>query len=651
MKRQSFILILIGIICVTCQHLKDPTDEDLLTAVTTRSGFTLDFEIPVLVMPPVDVQALLEEDQRAMMENIQRPFRFGYAIDVDIDIKKYGANKELPDGGNLWLLKIHCPDAFSINLIYNHFRLANGSKFYVYNEDKSMVLGVFTPEESNNPYNEFATDLVQGDSVILEYYEPEFSDDGVINISKVIHGYKNTFASNGLGTSADCNRDVMCLLGNDWVIERRAVAMLLVDNNTAYCSGCLVNNTAQDSRPYILTARHCIYANNGNSQTTSLTTSIFRFLYWRPNCPPPLTNPSNWVSITGATMRAHYAPTDFALLELNTRPSASWNLHYAGWDRTATPAQTATGIHHPKGDAMKISHEEHAAFAQNHPITGATLSTWRVAHFEEGTLQPGSSGSPLFNPDSRIVGQLSTAPSVNDNNAIACLSTNQNGNYGRFDMSWDRAGSASTNRLRDWLDPLGTAPATLNGIGGPFISGPDVIGASCSATYTIGLPSTGTSNHQWQVLGGSSSGLTPYSDSGTSFTVSRTASLYDPVNATIQVSFTYNGQSYSLSKNITARILPVIAGPTSLPYGMPEEFAIKWQPTYFISNIPNIVRPYILQYQWEIITDSSGSYVLLSGEHTETPVIFDYSGTYRVSLRVRDGCGWSKWDEVYIDVY
>jgi hypothetical protein len=265
MKKQTIILILVGILCATCQYMSDQTNDGLTKEVTTRSGFSLNVEIPVLVMPPVDVNVLLEEDERAKMENLQRPFRFGYAIDVDIDIKRDGVKKELPDGGNLWLLKIYCPDAFSINFIYNHFRLSKGSKFFIYNEDESMVLGAFTSNETNNPNNEFATDLVQGNRVIIEYYEPELFDDGVINISKVIYGYKNMFASNGLGTSADCNVDVMCVLGDNWVIERRAVTMLLVDNNTAFCSGCLINNTAQDSRPYILTARHCYFSGNGNT--------------------------------------------------------------------------------------------------------------------------------------------------------------------------------------------------------------------------------------------------------------------------------------------------------------------------------------------------------------------------------------------------
>jgi len=194
MKRQLVSVILIGILS---QYAFGQISEG-----GTPISFSLDMGrdiIPVMAMPSVDAKTLIEKDERQRAEDSQIPFRFGYAHDVDIDIKKAGTMKELPNGDKLWLLKIHCPDAFSVNLIYSRYRLSEGSKFFIYNEDRTMILGAFTPEVSNNQYNEFATDLVQGNTVVLEYYEPKSSNDGVIHISKVIHGYVNTFFSNGLG--------------------------------------------------------------------------------------------------------------------------------------------------------------------------------------------------------------------------------------------------------------------------------------------------------------------------------------------------------------------------------------------------------------------------------------------------------------------
>ena len=185
-----------------------------------------------------------------------------------------------------------------------------------------------------------------------------------------------------------------------------------------------------------------------------------------------------------------------------------------------------------------------------------------------------------------------------------------------------------------------------------YIAGPDVIGATCSATYTPGLSSSGTIGVSWQVVGGAGSGITPYSGSGTSFTVSRTSNLNDPANATIRFSITNGGNTCTYDKNIVARIEPVIYGVANVPYGVPYGFETTVnQPTYFISQINGILRPYIQEYQWEVITNVGVGYVLLSGEHTTTPVYFPYPGSYRVSLRVRDGCQWSKWDEKYVQVY
>lgn len=184
MKRKSLIFVLVCIFYLSCQYTLAQISEGGKPISFALGIETL--EIPALEMPLVNVKALLEEDENTKTEDTQRPFRFGYVIDVDIDIKKAGVQKQLLNGDRLWILKMHSFDAYSINLIYDRFRLGKGSKFFVYNEDKTMILGAFTPEVSNNTYNEFATDLVQGNTIVLEYYEPEFSNDGIIHISKVI---------------------------------------------------------------------------------------------------------------------------------------------------------------------------------------------------------------------------------------------------------------------------------------------------------------------------------------------------------------------------------------------------------------------------------------------------------------------------------
>lgn len=93
MKRQ---LVSLALICFTIQYVFGQISEG-----GEPMSFSLNIEaqeIPAMVMPPVDVKALREEDEKAKMEDVQRPFRFGYAIDVDIDIKKDGIKKNCPMG-------------------------------------------------------------------------------------------------------------------------------------------------------------------------------------------------------------------------------------------------------------------------------------------------------------------------------------------------------------------------------------------------------------------------------------------------------------------------------------------------------------------------------------------------------------------------
>jgi hypothetical protein len=265
------------------------------------------------------------------------------------------------------------------------------------------------------------------------------------------------FRSDGLGNSAECEIDVMCPLGNNWCVERRSVAMLLVDENTAFCTGCLINNVRQDLTPYILTAHHC-YFNNDGTPKRDPAISIFRFGYWRPSCNG--SDPGSWSSIAGATMMAHYAGSDFALLKLSGNHFAGLGLVYAGWDRSTTPAQNATAIHHPQGDAMKISYDADPVI----PVMwGMGIQDrdghWR-ATFDQGIVEHSSSGSPLFNQFHRVVGQLHGNYNYDENKPYC---EQLIGEYGRFDHSWNGAGT-SDRRLRDWLDPDNTGAMSVDAI-------------------------------------------------------------------------------------------------------------------------------------------------------------------------------------------
>ena len=79
MKRHVLILIL----CLMSRYVFAQIREG-----GTPISFSLDIDagrekIPVIAMSTVDARTLLEEDEILRAEDVQSPFRFGYAIDVD----------------------------------------------------------------------------------------------------------------------------------------------------------------------------------------------------------------------------------------------------------------------------------------------------------------------------------------------------------------------------------------------------------------------------------------------------------------------------------------------------------------------------------------------------------------------------------------
>lgn len=397
-------------------------------------------QVPVIELPRVDVDLLLEEDARTdkAFDN-----RFAYAHDVNYTLQNSGNWEQLNNGDRVWRLSYKSAGAYSLNTIFNMFKLPEGASVHIYSADKKHVIGGFT-SQNNKKNNILATIPVPGDEVIVEYYEPlVVQGQGQLEISKVCHDYKNVFnivQERGFNTSGSCNNNVSCPEGDPWQDQVNSVAMSMI-GGTRWCSGAMIANTNNDDTPYYLTADHCI-----DGQTPA--TWIFVFNYKSLTC-NPATDGLLSQSISNSTLRANRQNTDFALLELSSVPPASYNVYYSGWDKSDDAPSNSVGIHHPDGDVMKISFDEDPATKQTFQGTTA----WEVANWEDGTTEGGSSGSPLYDPNKRIIGQLY--------GGFASCSSITADYYGRLGVSWN--GSFAASRLRDWLDPNSGTSDTQNG--------------------------------------------------------------------------------------------------------------------------------------------------------------------------------------------
>jgi len=478
MKKQ-----VITILCVLCWTL-------FSNAQISEGGQPISFDskysslkkdIPVKKTSPIDLAKIQKEDEEDEANGL--PPRFGYPIEVNYSLENSGVWEDLPNGDRLWRLSIECKDANSINLLYEKFKLPKGAKLFLYNADKTYVIGAFT-ERNNKPDSRFATSVIKGNKITLEYYEPvDVSGKGEIQLSHIVHGYRFWGFVNQLkdfGQSGDCHYDVICDEGDNWRDELKSVAMLVV-GGTRFCSGFLVNNIKEDCTPLFMTANHCLPTTKDAVSDPALTTWMFYWRYESPDCGKPIlpipgndasdsTNDMPFETTTGAKILANPGnpgtifKSDFALLKLTESPvDAGYDVYFAGFDATGHELHFATGIHHPKGDVKKISIE-------NNPISvtayggGMGNTHWKVANWDIGVTEGGSSGSPLFYDSSKLaVGYLSggsaACDAVNDN-----VDNNLPDYYGRFAHSWTNDGAADPRRrLKDWLDPMNTGTMSIRG--------------------------------------------------------------------------------------------------------------------------------------------------------------------------------------------
>ena len=438
-------------------------------------------------LPSLDNQLLLQEEA---VEKKNEGYPFGKEIAVNYRLDNSGTWENLPDGGRLWRLGIESKGAYSINLLFDNFYIPSSSNLFIYTTDQSFVLGSFTVK-NNNQWGNFATTVLPGDAIVLEFYEAaQDRNEAIINLSTVVHGYKNAFFQKGqYGKSGYCNVNINCEVGETYQAVKQAVALIL-KGGSAYCSGTLVNNTAQDTTPYFITAYHCVYGKD-------LSTFVFIFNYETVDCGG--TNPTTTYSVNGATAIAMCDTSDFALLLLNDRP-IGFNAYYAGWNRKDTLYEGAVCIHHPNGDWKKISEDrkmlgsgkfwdEYPSFPDN---------THYVVVWDTGTTQGGSSGSGLFNSHGLLIGQL-------EGGYASCSDLQGEDYFGKFSYSWTNNNSPDNNRLDYWLDPLGAGVEFLEGMGvfkesnslEVKIVGVDRICVGDS-TYLKAIPIKGEFiNHQW----------------------------------------------------------------------------------------------------------------------------------------------------------
>jgi len=378
-------------------------------------------DVPVMVVPTPDVSVLRAEDEARE----HRPYRYGATLEVAYASENHGRWDTTTNGDLVWRLEIASPGALTIGLTLSRYDLPAGGKLFLYDPQKNDVLGAYT-EANEKPNGMLAVQPVRGDRIVLEYVHPGDAPLPELEVGEVIHDYRNIFAhlADATFSGGGCLVDINCPAGDNFQDVKRGVVWMFQGTG---CTGFLVNNTAEDGKPYLMTAEHC----------GDITNSIYVFDYERSGCATGGSSQSK--TISGATFLKASNPFDGRLYEMSQMPPSSYEPFYCGWTLDEIVEAPAVGVSHPAGNPKKIQRD-------NQPPQ-ITSNRWNVS-FEVGIIQGGSSGSPLFDPNKRVIGICSAGQSTCASNFAL---------YGRFDRFYE------TRDLGVFLDPLGWGLSGIDG--------------------------------------------------------------------------------------------------------------------------------------------------------------------------------------------
>ena len=379
----------------------------------------------------LDVPALLAEDEA---KTGPQPLRIGVIQDFAPLRSVQGDWTQTADGGMLWAAVFRAPGAISIRLRVKPWRPVPGAELMVYDaNDPNQAFGPFT--ETTRAREEFWTPPVFSEAVILEYYLPaplagqasaaSITVDGLLNQYRDIPG-TDSGTGGTLPVELSCHLDVTCYTAWAGTTESNSVGALTYVSSPAaggfFCSGAMLNRAPNDWTPLFSTARHC-GGSGGWSQYEADSAFVFWF-YETPTCNGTPPNPATLASTSGAILLVDDPNTDYTLLGLES--AVPGGVGFAGWDANYwSNSSAATGIHHPGGTHKRITFG-----TKTGDVTSCIpAQAWRIANPNgNGEIEPGSSGSPIFDSSHRVRGTGSCA-------SWSCL-YDDIAEYGRFDVAF-----------------------------------------------------------------------------------------------------------------------------------------------------------------------------------------------------------------------
>lgn len=574
----------------------------------------------VTELPAVNVKHLLQKNQ--YQPGAAKPLRFAVPNEMSVTPQSSGQWITLNDGpyagDHVWQMRFNAKNATDMNFGLTEFTLPKGVEvhFISYVDSPPFYDGPYTFQD-NKKYNQFWSAPLPGGDVAIEVYVPKSVslDDVKLTVGRVSSGFRDVYKRYGgeglRPKQGACNNDVVCPVGDPWRDEIRSVAAYTVGGIDT-CTGTMVMDADRTFTPFFVTAYHC------GLSTGNAASVVTIWNYESENC-GDLGGGSRLDTVSGAIYRASREDVDSSLIELASMPPEEYNVYWAGWDRSGNAPQGSVGIHHPGVDEKAISFNTDPLTTRSSCILnyGPADTHWNVDNWEDGTTEPCSSGSGLWDPDNhRLVGFLSGGLAACGNTQYDC--------YGRFSVAWDNGGSDSVN-FKPWLDPNDTGVTYVDGSNpNPFsISPDDSVMAVCQSTdanYALNIALT--DNQFNESISLSAVGLpagashifsnNPVTAPATSLlTVGNTASV-----AVGSYDFTVHGQSVSASADESLTLIvdgTVPAQSATLISPADSAFNVDLVPLFSWNAVANAN-----EYLVEVATDAGFTNIVINTTVSET---------------------------------
>jgi len=370
----------------------------------------------------------------------------GVGLDVDV-------------GRSVWAVAVTSPGAQAIRVKFTNFSLPPNAEVYFYSVD-GIADGPYVGKGRNGT-GEFWTRSISGDTGVIQ-----LSYNGIgkvaglrrisFQISELAH-ISGRFADGNepsaeprthdtwpCSDNASCLVDANCVSGTPADPAEDAIAKMewIQGPFVNTCSGGLLADTVSATQvPYFLTANHCTSSSISNLETWfNYTTSSCNGV-----CPHNiLTGGAPPSDTVGFTVVASNSTSDFTLGTLNEAPPAG--AVFLGWNNS--PVAFTNGA-----QLWRISNANFGpqVYSQQEVDTGSPvcggLPRGNIIYSSNNTggTMGGSSGSPVVNSASEVVGQL-----------YGCCGFNC-GNDCDFNNNWtiDGAFAVTWPFVADFLDPPG----------------------------------------------------------------------------------------------------------------------------------------------------------------------------------------------------